>query len=110
MKLFLIGSILLTAAAANAASIMGNDAVEIFRVMAHPSVQECIRDVDVDMQNISISKEVYRCPGCTNYTISGNLRNIDTPDTEKTVITIKGRSVPGTVGGWIQTYRCQVEK
>lgn len=109
MKFFLIGLAVLLTVSANATTKMSDDAKEMFQLMSNGAVQNCLNDADVDIIVSDISKDVFRCPGCVNYTISGNRRNIDTPSVEKTIIRIKGRSVPGTVGGWIQTYACDVE-
>lgn len=109
MKFLLIGTVMLMTAGANAATLMGAEAVEMFSVLSRPSIQECMQKADLSMVNIQIEKEVFRCPGCVNYTISGNKLNIDIVEPEKTVIVIKGRQVPGTFFGWVQTYTCSVE-
>ncbi len=109
MKLILIAALMTFSAQIFAQSKMGPEAVEMFSVLTHGQVADCLQRADVDMVNIEIKKLVARCPGCNTYTITGNKRNIDTPSVEKTVITIKGKSVPGTFRGWIQTYTCDVK-
>lgn len=52
---------------------------------------------------------VARCPGCNTYTITGYELGIDTPKAKKTKITIKGRAVPATFLGFIQTYSCDIQ-
>ena len=64
----------------------------------------------MNMINVEIEKTVARCPGCNTYKITGNKRNIDTPSVEKSVITIKGKAVPGTFRGWVQTWTCDVKE
>lgn len=109
MKLILVAALMVFSAQAFSQSKMGPEAVEMFNVLTHGQVSDCLQRADVDMVNIEIKKMVARCPGCNTYTITGNKRNIDTPSPEKTVITIKGKSVPGTFRGWIQTYTCDVK-
>ncbi|WPU65682.1 hypothetical protein [Peredibacter starrii] len=88
---------------------MGPEAVEIFSMMKHPQVVDCFARENVDLVNIEIKKVVARCPGCNTYIITGNRRNIDTPNPEKTVISIKGKAVPGTFRNFIQTYTCDIK-
>lgn len=109
MKFIVLAVTLVLSTGAFAQSKMGPEAVEMFKVLTHGAVQECLRDADVDMVNTEITKVVARCPGCNTYTIKGNKRNIDTPSPEKTVITIKGKAVPGWAGGFIQTYTCSIK-
>lgn len=108
MKFILI-ALMMFSAHTFAQTEMGAEAVEMFKVLTHHQVQECLQRADVDMVNVSIEKSVARCPGCNTYKISGNKRNIDTPSPEKTVITIKGKAVPGAFRGFVQTYTCDVK-
>ena len=107
---FLFVILMLATVKSYAATKMGPEAVEMFNVLTHRQVADCIDRADVNMVNISIEKTVARCPGCNTYVITGNKRNIDTPSPEKTVITIKGKAVPGTFRGFIQTYTCDVKE
>lgn len=109
MKALILGMMVLFSVSSFAQQKMDAQAVEMFSVLSHPQVQECLRDADTDLVNVQITKLIARCPGCNTYTISGNKRNIDTPSPEKTIIKIVGKAVPGTVGGWIQTYRCDIK-
>jgi hypothetical protein len=109
MKFILVAALMSLSVQVFAQSKMGPEAVEMFNVLTHGQVSDCLQRADVDMVNLEIKKTVFRCPGCNTYTITGNKRNIDTPSAEKTVITIKGKSVPGTFRGWIQTYTCDVK-
>jgi hypothetical protein len=90
---------------------MGPEAIEMARVLTHPQVKECVQDVNMSsLINVQIDKQVYRCPGCVSYVISGNELNIDVPSTDKTVVKITGSSDRGFGGQIIQTYRCEVKK
>ncbi len=109
MKFIVLAMTLSLSTSTFAQTKMGPEALEIFKVLTNAQVQECLNDVDVDMVNTEITKVVARCPGCNTYTIKGNKRNIDTPSPEKTVITIKGKAVPGWAGGFVQTYTCTVK-
>lgn len=93
-----------------AAEKMGAEAVEMYSVLSNHQVVECLRNAPSKMVNISIEKIVARCPGCNSYKISGNKVGIDIASPSKTVITIKGRAVPGTFGGFIQTYSCDIQE
>lgn len=93
-----------------AAERMGPDAVEMYQVLSHHSVVECLRNAPLQMVNISIEKVVARCPGCNAYQITGNTLESDVPRAKRTVITIKGRAVPGTFRGFIQTYTCDIQE
>ncbi len=77
---------------------MGTEAVEMYHVLSHPQVVECLRNAPSKMVNIAIEKVVARCPGCNLYKISGNEVGIDIARPTKTIISIKGRAVPGTFG------------
>lgn len=92
----------------HAAEKMGEEAVEMFNVLSHHQVVECMRNVP-RMVNISIEKTVARCPGCNSYKISGHELGIDTPRREKTTINIVGKSVPGMFGQLFQQYTCDIE-
>lgn len=107
-KLFVI---LMAALSMNAFSAekMGPEAVEMFQVLSHHSVVECMRNVQ-KMVNVSIEKTVARCPGCNTYKISGSELGIDTPRAKKTVITIKGKAVPGTFRNFVQLYTCDIQE
>lgn len=109
MKKLLITALILASSMSFAQTKMGPEAVEMFNVLTHRSVVECLEKEDVKMVNVEIKKLVARCPGCNTYTITGNKRNIDTPSPEKTVITIKGRRATGAFGLPTQTYTCSVE-
>lgn len=93
-----------------AQTTMGPEAVEMFKVASHPSVIECLRDVNVDLVNVEIKKLVARCPGCNTYTITGYKKRIDIASTEKVKITIKGRAVPGTFRDFVQLYTCDISE
>lgn len=110
MKIIVLAVAMIVSTMSFANTKMGPEAVEMFNVLTHRTVQECLERADVNMVNIEIKKTVFRCPGCNTYTITGNKRNIDTPSPEKTVITLKGKSVPGTFRGWVQTYTCDVKE
>jgi hypothetical protein len=107
-KLIVILSAFLTMNAF-AAEKMSEEAVEMFQVLSHHQVVDCMRNVQ-KMVNVSSEKTVARCPGCNTYVVSGNELGIDTPRAKKTVITIKGRAVPGTFRGFIQTYTCDIQE
>jgi hypothetical protein len=92
-----------------ASTKMGPEAVEMFNVLNHNSVQECLRDADLNLVNTSIKKDVFRCPGCNTYTITGNKRNIDIVLPEQTIVTIKGQGVRGFGNQWVQTYTCDIK-
>ncbi len=89
---------------------MGNEAVEMFEVMSHPTVRQCLKNLSPGLTNISIKKLVARCPGCNYYTITANEMNIDIPSHEKLVISISGREQRGIGGQPVQTYKCNVSK
>jgi uncharacterized protein with PIN domain len=107
---FLFAILMFATVQSYAATKMGPEAVEMFSVLSHHQVVDCLQRADVNMINISIEKTVARCPGCNTYVITGNKRNIDTPSPEKTVITLKGKAVPGTFRGFIQTYACDIKE
>ena len=107
-NLFLIALASLTLNAFAAPEKMGADAVEMFQVLSSPQVVECMKSVE-KMVNVSVEKTVYRCMGCTTYTISGNKLGIDTPSLEKTVITIKGKA-ERVFYGYAQTYACEIQE
>jgi hypothetical protein len=86
---------------------MGTEAVEMFSVMSHANVQECMREVP-SMVNIKIEKMTARCPGCNVYTITGNELRIDVPTVKRIKIVIKGKGVRSSFGGFTQTYTCEV--
>lgn len=109
MKLIL-AALIAFSSQAFAQTKMGPEAVEMFSVLTHRQVVECLERADVKMINIEITKTVARCPGCNTYKITGNKRNIDTPSVEKTVITLKGKSVIGAFGQRVQTYTCDVKE
>src|SRR4051794_1131750 len=103
---FLISFLLLISASAFAAGTkMGPEAVEMFQVISHPQVRECLDRADVNMVNITIEKTVARCPGCNTYKITGAARHIDTPSLRGS-ITLTGKMVPATPVGFVQTYQC----
>lgn len=79
----------------------------MFSVLSHHQVQDCMKDVE-KMVNVSIVKEVARCPGCNTYKITGNTLNIDMVNPEQTVITIRGSS-SRTTFGFNQTYTCSIK-
>ena len=108
MKNLIIAFMTLVSVNTFAAEKMGEDAIEMFNVLSHHQVVECMRNVP-KMVNISIEKMVARCPGCNTYTITGYELGIDTPKAKKTKITIKGRAVPATFLGFIQTYSCDIQ-
>ena len=108
MKLLILSLTLLVSASAFAAK-MGPEAIEMFNVLNHNQVQECLKDSPSKMINLSIEKKTFRCPGCVEYKISGNELGIDIPRSEKTVILIKGKAVQGTFGGFVQTYECSIK-
>jgi hypothetical protein len=109
MKNLLIAFVALFSMNIYAAEKMGAEALEMYSVLSHHSVVECLRNAPSKMVNVSIERVVARCPGCNTYKISGNELSIDVPRAAKTVITIKGRAVPGTFGGFIQTYSCDIK-
>ena len=109
MKNLVIAFVTLFSMNIYAAEKMGAEAVEMFSVLSNHQVVECLRNAPSKMVNISIEKVIARCPGCNTYKISGNEVGIDIARPTKTVITIKGRAVPGTFGGFIQTYSCDIK-
>jgi hypothetical protein len=109
MKVILLLAISMFSINIHAAQKMSADAVEIFQVLSHHQVVECMRDVP-QMVNVSVEKVVARCPGCNTYTITGSEVGIDTPRREKTTITIKGRAVPGIFNRFIQLYTCDIKQ
>ena len=108
MKNLVIAILTLVSVNTFAGEKMGADAVEMFSVLSHHQVVEWMRNVP-KMVNDSIEKMVARCPGCNTYKIKGHELGIDTPSVKETKITIKGRAVPGTFRGFIQTYSCDIE-
>ncbi len=108
MKSFILSLSLLVSASAFA-SKMGPEAIEMYSVLSHGQVQECMKDAPSKMVNMTIEKKVMRCPGCVEYKITGHEVGIDIARAEKTTITITGKMVPGTFAGWIQTYQCDVK-
>lgn len=92
----------------HAAEKMSADAVEMFQVLSHHQVVECMRNVQ-QMVNVTIEKTVARCPGCISYKISGSELGIDTPRRKRTVINIQGKAVPGTFNRFVQLYTCDIE-
>lgn len=108
MKYLVSALVLLTSVCAFASQMMGNEALDMFRLMQHPQAQACLKDFPTEFVNLSIEKEVYRCAGCVKYTISANPLRIDMVSPEKSVVVINGSAVPGAVGRtWIQTYSCE---
>lgn len=110
MKSFLILVAMFLSVQGFAQSKMGPEAVEMFKVISHPSVQECVRDTNFDLANLEIAKLVARCPGCTHYKVTGFKKHLDVATKEKVTLTINGRSVPGTFRGWIQFYTCDLKE
>jgi hypothetical protein len=110
MKIIFVSFVALFSVSLYASEKMGVEAVEMYQVLSHHQVVECLRNAPNRMVNISIEKTVARCPGCNTYKISGNEVEIDIARPSKTVITIKGRAVPGTVGGFIQTFSCDIQE
>lgn len=109
MKNLFLAASLLFSVQAFSQDLMGDEAKEMFNVLSHHQVQECMKDFDGKLVNLSIKKSVFRCPGCNTYVLSGNKLNIDIASPEKTVITIKGRGVLGFGGHFVQTYECSVK-
>lgn len=110
MKLIIVAALMALSAQSFAQTKMGPEAVEMFSVLTHPQVSDCLQRADVRLVSVEISKSVARCPGCNTYKITGHKRNIDTPSPEKTVITIKGESKMGSFGQRAQTYTCDVKE
>lgn len=110
MKILFVSFIALFSVSLYASEKMGAEAVEMYQVLSHHQVVECLRNAPHKMVNISIEKSIARCPGCNTYKISGNEVGIDIARPTKTVITIKGRAVPGTFGGFIQTFSCDIKE
>ena len=108
MKTLILSMTIFVSASAIAAK-MGPEAIEMYNVLNHHQVQECLKDAPSKMINLAIEKSTFRCPGCVEYKISGNELAIDVPRKEKTIITIKGKMVPGTFRGFIQTYECSIK-
>lgn len=108
MKTLILSLTLMLSASAFAAQ-MGPEAIEMYNVMNHHQVQECMKDAPSKMINMTIEKTTFRCPGCVEYKITGNELGIDIPRPEKTVIKIKGKAVPGTFRGFVQTYECSIK-
>ncbi len=108
MKSFIL-SLTLLVSASSFAGKMGPEAIEMFTVMNHHQVQECMKDAPAKLVNMTIEKKTARCPGCVEYKITGNEVGIDIARPEKTVITIKGKAVPGTFAGFVQTYDCSIK-
>jgi len=109
MKNIVVTFLTLTTLNAFATEKMGAEALEMYSVLSNHQVVECLRNAPSRMINISIEKEVARCPGCNSYKISGNELNIDVPRSKKTVITIKGSAVRDVFGGYVQTYSCDID-
>ena len=91
------------------AAKMGPDAVEMYEVLSHPTVRDCLENAPRKMVNISIEKIVARCPGCNTYIVTGSELNIDIPSATKTRIKIVGKGVRGMFNTFAQTYTCDVE-
>jgi len=102
---FFLSLVLSTVSFAN--EQLGEEAVEMFQVLSHPQVRECMAKVP-DMVDVSIERRVARCPGCTSYFISGHKRNIDVPELKKTVVKIIGQKMSPPFNN--QTYSCSVSK
>ncbi len=109
MKVILLLAISMFSINIQAAEKMSADAVEMFQVLSHHQVVECMRNVP-QMVNVSVEKTVARCPGCNTYKITGSEVGIDTPRREKTAIIIKGRAVPGTFNRFVQLYTCDIKQ
>lgn len=109
MKSFSLFAVLLFSVQGFAQTQMGREAVEMFSVLSHPTVKECLMNEQLDLVNVEISKSSARCLGCNEYEISGYRRFIDIASGEKTIITIKGKAVPGIFRTWVQTYSCEVK-
>lgn len=92
------------------AETMGQEAVEMFGVLTHPQVKECLAKEDIELVNVTIKKAVARCPGCNSYTIVGNQLEIDVPRKDKTVISITGKGHIGIAGNWVQSYSCKISE
>ena len=88
---------------------MGDEAKDMFNVLTHNQVQECLKDFDGKLINIDIKKTVFRCPGCNTYVITGNKLDIDLVRSEKTVITLKGVGQRGFGGQFVQTFECTIK-
>ena len=109
MKYIVAALLTLTTFHTFSAEKMGPEALEMYSVLSHHQVVECLRNVPSRMINVTIEKEVARCPGCNSYKIAGNELNIDIPRSKKTVITIKGSAVRDVFGGYVQTYSCDID-
>lgn len=107
MKKLMIVTLALLSLNSFAATKLTAESVELFQVLSNREVADCINEAPA-LVDVSIEKEIFRCPGCHTYKISGKKKNIDTPSKKKTVITIKGKAVPATFG-FVQTYTCDVK-
>lgn len=111
MKSFLL-ALVFVCSSAFAAEKMNDQAVEMAAVMTQGQVRECLKNVNLgEMVNVSITKQVYRCPMCNTYVITGNeIVEGDIISPEKTKITLVGKGVPGFGFGFVQTFTCKIEK
>lgn len=108
MKMSVLFIAVFLSAQSFAQTVMGPEAREMFKVLTHNKVQECLQNVDLDMVDVKITKTVYRCPGCNTYTISGYGKNIDTPSSVQTIITLTGGQTRGAFGMRVQSYTCEI--
>jgi|SRR5690554_1849977 len=108
MKSFSLLAVLLFSVQSFAQTKMGRDAVEMFNVLSHPRIQECLINEHLDLVNVEITKSSAPCIGCNHYEIAGHKKYMDIASGEKTIIMIKGKAVPGTFRTWVQTYTCEI--
>jgi|SRR5690554_3780137 len=108
MKLFSFLALLFFSVQGFTQTKMGHEAVEMFRVLSHPNVQQCLANENLDLINVEISKTSARCLGCNTYEISGYRKSMDMASNERVFVLIRGRAVPGVFRTWIQTYTCKV--
>lgn len=103
---FLIVLLMLATVQAHSATKMGPEAVEMFHVLNHPQVRDCLDRENLKMVNVEIEKIQARCQGCNTYKISGNIRKIDIISAHRSVIKIVGKMERGAFNQPVQTYTC----
>ena len=111
-KLFLFLSLLSVSAFAQyetRQNMMGRQSIELFKMMAHPAIKECMKDIDSrDLVDVKIKRLAARCPFCVSYTITAGVKDIDGVD-RQVMIEVEGKKVDAPFGGdfGVQGYECK---
>lgn len=106
MKL-LVAALIAISASAFASEQMGQEATEMFNVLTNSTAMDCMKSNlgGARLVNLSIAKDVYRCPGCTTYTFTGGLLMGDIVRGTKTIKMVGSGRRFGPM--FVQTFTCE---